>query len=121
MLARNFYPNVSKNICRKAVSCSSSKRVFELHSNVPETKLEFVRDAYETCHHLDGVNKEACYLVFGMDSKNVETYLPIVEKFERIYNKKYVKYQDMFVCHLDPVEPPTIIKIGPFKFTIEKH
>ena len=113
--------NVSSKIHRKNILCSSSKRVFELHSNIPETKLSLVRDAYEACHHLSGKHQEACYLVFGMDAKNVETYLPVVEKFERAYHKKYTKYQDLYVCHLDPVQPPTVIKLGPFKFTIEKH
>ena len=122
MLARVSVPSrISKNVSRKAVLCdSTNNRVFELHSNVPETKLELVRDAYEACHHLNGQHKEACYLVYGLNAKNVERYLPVVEEFERHYHKKYTKYQDLYVCHLDPVKPPTILKIGPFKFTIEK-
>ncbi len=123
MLARVSVPSViSKNVCRKTVVCdSTNKRVFELHSNGPVTKLDLVRDAYEACHHLPTDRKEACYLVFGLNAKNVERYLPIVEEFERNYHKKYTKYEDLYVCHLDPVKPPTILKIGPFKFTIEKH
>ena len=121
MLARISVPKVSPPVSRKKSMCFSSKRVFELHTNIPETNLSLVRDAYEACHHLSGERQEACYVVFGMDAKNVETYLPVVEKFERAYHKKYTKYQDLYVCHLDPVQPPTVIKVGPFKFTIEKH
>ena len=122
MLARVSIPSkFSNTVYRNKVVCyNSKKRIFELDSNVPETKLELVRDAYEACHHLNGKHKEACYLVYGLDAKNVERYLPVVEEFERHYHKKYTKYQDLYVCHLDPVKPPTILKIGPFKFTIEK-
>lgn len=123
MLAHVSIPSTfTKNVYRKTVVCHSSKRgIFELHSNGPVTKLDLVRDAYETCHHLPADRKEASYLVFGLNGKNVERYLPIVEEFERTYHKKYTKYQDLYVCHLDPIKPPTILKIGPFKFTIEKH
>lgn len=125
MLARVYLPNVSTkslNMHRKNVLCNSNnKRIFEIHSNSSDTKLELVRDAYEACHHLSGDRKEACYLVFGLDGKNVERYLPVVEKFERAYHKKYTKYEDLYVCHLDPVKPPKILKLGPFKFTIERE
>ena len=119
MLTRMYIP--SKIVCNKRVICHNSKRVFELHSNISETKLELVRDAYEACHHLSVKHKEACYLVFGLNAKNVETYFPIVEDFEQNYHKKNIKYQDLYVYHLDPDKSSTILKIGPYKFTIEKH
>lgn len=123
MLTRSFVPPLySYNIYRNVVICRSKKRVFELHSNIPETKLELVRDAYETCHYLSGEQKNACYLTFGLDARNVEVYLPIVEEFERKYHQKYTTYQDIDVCHLEPISSSsTIFKIGPFKFTIEKY
>ena len=113
MLSRTFHSNMS----RKRVMCLSSKSVFEIRSTILGTKLEVVRDAYEVCHYLDGAEKEACYIVFGLDAKNVEKYLPVVEEFERMYDKKYTKFQDLY--NLDSEQSPTIVQIGPFKFTIK--
>ena len=122
MLARtSVHRPFSKNVYRNTIvgRSSSSKPVFELHSTVSVTSLEFVRDAYEACHTLSGECKDACYIVFGLDPKNVEKYLPIVDSFERIYHKKYTKYQDIYVCHLDSMESPSIFTFGPFKFTFK--
>lgn len=117
MLARKcVYNKSSKNMYRTSVisRSSSSKRIFELHANVSTTNLEFVRDAYQACHHLSGECKDACYIVFGLDPVNVETYFPVVDAFERIYHKKYTKYADI----AEDSQPN--FKIGPFKFTFEK-
>ena len=45
-----------------------------------------VDEAYDVCHRLSGKHREACYLVYGLDEKNVEQYYPSVKRLEDVYH-----------------------------------
>jgi len=72
------------------VQCSE-KRVFDIHvANVySQTNMNLVRDAYHSCHMIKNKQqREACYLVYGLDEEKVEYYYPVVENMEKIYHKR---------------------------------
>lgn len=78
---------VSRNV---SVRCSE-KRIFDVqpatvysHSN-----MSMIKEAYQACHQIkDKEQREACYLVFGLDEEKVEYYYPVVENMEKMYYKR---------------------------------
>ena len=72
------------------VHCSE-KRVFDIHvANVySQTNMSMITEAYQACHPIkDKTQREACYLVFGLDEEKVEYYYPVVENMEKMYYKR---------------------------------
>jgi hypothetical protein len=78
---------VSRNT---SVRCSE-KRVFDIHvaSVYSHSNMSMIIEAYQTCHPIkDKIQREACYLVFGLDEDKVEYYYPVVENMEKMYYKR---------------------------------
>lgn len=50
-------------------------------SNAPPTHLD-ARDALETCSHLSGEARQACFALFSCEPSQVETFYPIVSRLE---------------------------------------
>lgn len=70
---------------------SSEKRVFDINTaNMYNcTNLNIITEAYQACHGIKDKNqREACYLVFGLDAEKVEYYYPVVENMEKMYYKR---------------------------------
>lgn len=61
------------------------KSVFQMFPGPSVVCLEEVRAAYEVCSSLTGAQKEACYIVFGLDGRAVDMFLPIVEELDQAY------------------------------------
>lgn len=77
----------------------SEKSVFQLFPGPSVVCLEEVRTAYEVCSPLSGAQKEACYIVFGLDGRAVEMFLPIVEELDKAYHAPSA------VKNLNPAKP----------------
>lgn len=66
----------------------SNKRIFDWNElkNNSKINLEMVDEAYDVCHRLSGKHREVCYLVYGLDEKNVEAYYSSVKHMEKAYH-----------------------------------
>lgn len=70
---------------------SCEKRVFDIHvaSVYNHSNMSMITEAYQACHLIkDKTQREACYLVFGLDEEKVEYYYPVVENMEKMYYKR---------------------------------
>lgn len=75
----------------RRIVCRSNARdrmVFELFPGMGAVSVEDARETYEMCRSIDDEKqKEACYAMFGIDGKNVEKYLTVVEDMEMSYRR----------------------------------
>jgi len=58
------------------------KPVFQMWPEQLTITLGEIQKAYTLCHNLPGGERDACYLVYGLDAAAMEKYYPIVEMLE---------------------------------------
>lgn len=61
------------------------KPVFLHWPGPKEVSMAELREAYTACHRLQGGERDACYLVHGLDAAAMERYFPVVEMFETCF------------------------------------
>ena len=81
----------SSYVSRNTSVYCSEKRVFDIHvaSVYSHSNMSMITEAYQVCHPIKDKNqREACYLVFGLDEDKVEYYYPVVANMEKMYYKR---------------------------------
>lgn len=76
------------------------KPIFNADPNMHYTiTIQEARDAYECCNFVKGASNRAdCYLSFGVDQTNTESYIQIVENYEQLYH-----YNTYVPNHMDRI------------------
>jgi hypothetical protein len=90
-----------------------SKPIFNADPNMHYTiTIQEARDAYECCNNVKGASNRAdCYLSFGVDQTNTESYLQIVENYEQLYHyNTYIPHpMDRIRTWFQSIHPDTLL------------
>lgn len=54
-----------------------------LWTNMPPPTMQEIAEAYEACHRLTGVQRDACYIVHNLDGRAVERHYESLKFLER--------------------------------------
>ena len=83
---------------RVNASMIDNKPIFMNRVHKQPVSIREAREAYDISAFItDPAQKEAIYLMYGVDGEATEKYLIQVEKFENAYNKTHTSHWELFL------------------------
>lgn len=85
MMRRVASPHIHTRPMVRLMAHHETKSAFQLKPNGPDVSLMDLETAFELCENITEKDaRQACYIVFGVDSEAMKNYYPVVAKMEKM-------------------------------------